>query len=125
MVAEANGQEIFGQDIKTLFEPHPKNKLNDNIINFYFAMIQERSKQENHRSVFAFNHRFFTKLKKNGWEKVKRWSKNIELFSIDLILIPICWDFEGEGHWCLAAIDMEEKEILYFDSCGKDDRVSF
>lgn len=125
MVAEANGFEIFGQDLRTLFEPSPNNLLNDNIINYYMGLIADRNKKENFRSVLPFSQHFFTNLNEYGWDKVKRWTKRIDLFSFSLILIPIHWDLKGQGHWCLAAVDMDEREILYFDSCGKDDRVSF
>ena len=40
----------------------------------------------------------------------------VDIFAYDLVLVPI----HLEIHWCLVAIDMRAKHILYFDSLRGD-----
>ena len=97
--------EIRRKDIKTL---QGLNWLNDEIINFYFNMLMERSPKE----IYCFNTFFYSKLKDSGHRMLKRWTKKVDLFTFKLILIPIHLGM----HWVLASIDMKNKEINYFDS---------
>uniref|UniRef100_A0A7N4NYN6 SUMO specific peptidase 1 n=1 Tax=Sarcophilus harrisii TaxID=9305 RepID=A0A7N4NYN6_SARHA len=84
------------------------------IINFYMNMIMERSKEKGMPSVHAFNTFFFTKLKTAGYQAVKRWTKKVDVFSVDILLVPIHLGV----HWCLAVIDFRKKYITYYDSMG-------
>lgn len=68
------------------------------IINFYMNMLMERSKEKGLPSVHAFNTFFFTKLKTAGYQAVKRWTKKVDVFSADILLVPIHLGV----HWCLA-----------------------
>lgn len=68
------------------------------IINFYMNMLMERSKEKGFPSVHAFNTFFFTKLKTAGYQAVKRWTKKVDVFSVDILLVPIHLGV----HWCLA-----------------------
>lgn len=68
------------------------------IINFYMNMLMERSKEKGMPSVHAFNTFFFTKLKTAGYQAVKRWTKKVDVFSVDILLVPIHLGV----HWCLA-----------------------
>lgn len=58
----------------------------------------ERSKEKGFPSVHAFNTFFFTKLKAAGYQAVKRWTKKVDVFSVDILLVPIHLGV----HWCLA-----------------------
>lgn len=58
----------------------------------------ERSKEKGFPSVHAFNTFFFTKLKTAGYQAVKRWTKKVDVFSVDILLVPIHLGV----HWCLA-----------------------
>ncbi|KAF6214619.1 hypothetical protein GE061_009362 [Apolygus lucorum] len=88
------------------------NWLNDAIINFYMELIVERSGTEKkYPSVYAFSTFFFPALK-NGYDRVRRYTRKVDLFSKDLILVPI----HLSVHWCMAKIDMKRKEIVYYDS---------
>lgn len=49
---------------------------------------------------------------------VRRWTKKVDLFSYDLILIPVHLGM----HWCLAVIDIENKGVFYYDSMGGNNR---
>nr|BAI47563.1 sentrin specefic protease 1a [Xenopus laevis] len=102
---------ITRKDIMTL---HSLNWLNDEIINFYMNLLMERSKRKGLPTVHAFNTFFFTKLKSAGYQAVKRWTKKVDIFSMNILLVPIHLGV----HWCLAVVDLRKKSITYFDSMG-------
>jgi len=88
------------------------NWLNDEIINFFFNLLVERSNQEGKVKVHAFNSFFYPKLVKSGYASLKRWTKKVDIFAMDLVLVPVHLGM----HWCLAAIDFNKKCISYYDS---------
>lgn len=90
------------------------NWLNDEIIYFYMNLLMERSKNENYPSVYAFNTFFYPKLMNGGHSALKRWTRRMDIFSYDLILVPVHMGM----HWCLAVIDFRIKKIRYYDSMG-------
>lgn len=108
--------EVTPDDLSTL-----KNDqwLNDSIINFYFAMLAERSEQNKKLpTIYCFDTFFFKKLEE-GYGNVKRWTKNAEVFSKEILLVPV----HRGNHWCLAVIDFRKKSIEYYDSLGdKNDK---
>ncbi|XP_061470700.1 sentrin-specific protease 1 [Rhineura floridana] len=111
VLSEAFRLTITRKDIQTL---NNLNWLNDEIINFYMNMLMERSKQRGFPTVHAFNTFFFTKLKTAGYQAVKRWTKKVDVFSVDILLVPIHLGV----HWCLTVIDFRKKNITYYDSMG-------
>nr|XP_056705309.1 sentrin-specific protease 1 [Euleptes europaea] len=111
VLSEAFRLTITRKDIHTLSN---LNWLNDEIINFYMNMLMERSKQKGFPTVHAFNTFFFTKLKTAGYQAVKRWTKKVDVFSVDILLVPIHLGV----HWCLAVMDFRKKTITYYDSMG-------
>ena len=50
----------------------------------------------------------------SGYAGLKRWTRNVDIFQQDVILIPI----HLERHWCLATVCPKEKAIRYYDSMG-------
>ncbi|NXN98509.1 SENP1 protease, partial [Rhinopomastus cyanomelas] len=111
VLSEAFRLTITRKDIQTL---NNLNWLNDEIINFYMNLLMERSKEKGLPAVHAFNTFFFTKLKTAGYQAVKRWTKKVDIFSVDLLLVPIHLGV----HWCLAVVDFRKKSITYYDSMG-------
>ncbi|XP_034373416.1 sentrin-specific protease 1 isoform X2 [Arvicanthis niloticus] len=111
VLSEAFRLTITRKDIQTL---NHLNWLNDEIINFYMNMLMERSKEKGFPSVHAFNTFFFTKLKTAGYQAVKRWTKKVDVFSVDILLVPIHLGV----HWCLAVVDFRKKSVTYYDSMG-------
>ncbi|NXI97695.1 SENP1 protease, partial [Psophia crepitans] len=111
VLSEAFRLTITRKDIQTL---NNLNWLNDEIINFYMNLLMERSKEKGLPAVHAFNTFFFTKLKTAGYQAVKRWTKKVDVFSVDLLLVPIHLGV----HWCLAVVDFRKKTITYYDSMG-------
>ncbi|WP_419241167.1 Ulp1 family isopeptidase [Cardinium endosymbiont of Nabis limbatus] len=99
-----------------------KKWLNDSIINAYLHMVVKRSEEKENQllpKVHYFNSFFFKLLSSPaGYEKVKRWTENIDIFDYDLLLIPIHLGY----HWCLAVVDFGKKAINYYDSLGKSNK---
>jgi len=73
--------------------------------------------------VIFFNSFFYDKLSKirtgYDYQSVGRWTKSIDLFNLDKVIIPI----HKENHWCVSVIDFKEKTFSYYDSLGAIDRT--
>ncbi|XP_055494171.1 sentrin-specific protease 2-like [Leucoraja erinacea] len=104
--------KITRKDISTLCN---YSWLNDEVINFYMCLIMERSKEAYFPGVYAFNTFFYLKLHTGGYQTVKQWTKGVDLFEKDLILVPVHLGV----HWCLTVADLRKKLILHFDSMGQ------
>uniref|UniRef100_A0A8C1QQJ4 Si:dkey-21c19.3 n=1 Tax=Cyprinus carpio TaxID=7962 RepID=A0A8C1QQJ4_CYPCA len=102
---------ITRKDLQTLSH---LNWLNDEVINFYMNLLVERSKRPNLPSAYTFNTFFFPKLRSSGYAAVRRWTKKVDIFSVDIILVPVHLGV----HWCLSVVDFRKKSITYFDSMG-------
>jgi sentrin-specific protease 1 len=91
------------------------NWLNDEVINFYMNLIMERGKKEGSVCrVHVMSSFFYPKLCDVGYSGVQRWTKKVDVFSVDLVLYPI----HLGTHWCLAAIDNRQRSLAYYDSLG-------
>eukprot|EP00069_Balaena_mysticetus_P003229 bmy_16569T0 len=93
-------------DIQTLKNYH---WLNDEVINFYMNLLVERNKKQGYPALYAFSTFFYPKLKSGGYQAVKRWTKGVNLFEQELILVPI--------H--RKVIDLRKKCLKYLDSMGQ------
>jgi len=109
--------QITRKDVQTL---HGLNWLNDEVINFYMNLLVERGQNNNNMpNVHAFNTFFYPKLVKTGFATIKRWTKKVDVFSQDLLIIPVHLGM----HWCLATVDFRDSTIRYYDSMlGDNDR---
>ncbi|XP_035665556.1 uncharacterized protein LOC118408807 [Branchiostoma floridae] len=114
ILAEIDGEKVTRKDMQGL---NGTNLLNDNIVNFYMKMIMERSRLTGYPRVHAFCSFFYQQLLQNGYSSVKNWTKRDDLFSMDLVLVPV--HLRVKKHWCLAVMDMRSKCINYFDSMGE------
>lgn len=96
--------------------------LNDEIINFYMNLLTDRSQRKEGKlpSVYAMNTFFVPRLLQNGHGAVKRWTRKVDIFSKDIIPVPV---HVGGVHWCMAIIHMKNKTIRYYDSMGKPNQV--
>ncbi|KAI1708925.1 sentrin-specific protease [Ditylenchus destructor] len=112
--------KAFGVSItrKDLLSLRPFEWLNDEVINFYMSLICERSRR-NHSlpSAYAFTTFFYPALTKKGYANVKEWTKKVDIFAYDLLLIPL----HLVNHWCLVVIDLRHKCVMFFDSYLNDD----
>ncbi|XP_015282319.1 PREDICTED: sentrin-specific protease 2 isoform X2 [Gekko japonicus] len=103
--------KITRGDIQTLRNQH---WLNDVIINFYMNLLVDRNKRPGLPVLYAFNTFFYPKLNSEGYDAVRKWTKGVDLFQYDMILVPI----HIQIHWGLLVVDMRRKAIKYFDSMG-------
>nr|XP_041568205.1 sentrin-specific protease 3 [Taeniopygia guttata] len=92
-------------DLQTLYGP---NWLNDQVMNMYGDLVMDAVPDK----VHFFNSFFYDKLRTRGYEGVQRWTKNVDIFGKELLLIPI----HLEVHWSLVAVDVGRRTITYFDS---------
>jgi sentrin-specific protease 1 len=114
----------------------PKQWLNDELINFYGALLLGRSEgaKENAAgksvavngkgsapdtskplSCWYFSTFFWPKLLKEGYEagRLAKWTKKFDIFEKDVVLIPIN---HSNTHWTSAAINFRRKRIESYDS---------
>ena len=95
--------------------------LNDNLIDFRMKRLMEQLKIEdieNYSRIHVFSSLFYTKLTEDsreneGYELVKRWTKNVDIFEKEFLVIPINF----ANHWSLVvivrpSICMEEYDSL-------------
>ncbi|XP_034992287.2 sentrin-specific protease 3 [Zootoca vivipara] len=92
-------------DLQTLYGP---NWLNDQVMNMYGDLVMDTVPDK----VHFFNSFFYDKLRTKGYEGVKRWTKNVDIFNKELLLIPI----HLEVHWSLICVEVKQKKITYLDS---------
>ncbi|KAM8839599.1 sentrin-specific protease 5-like isoform 3-T3 [Synchiropus picturatus] len=93
------------EDLSTLAE---ENWLNDQVMNMYGELIMDSAKQK----VHFHNSFFYQQLMAKGFEGVKRWTKQVQLFSHKLLLVLV----HLEVHWCLVAVDLVQKTVSLYDS---------
>ncbi|KAK2822113.1 hypothetical protein Q5P01_022178 [Channa striata] len=87
-----------------------QNWLNDQVMNMYGDLIMESA----HHEIHFLNSFFHRQLMTKGYDGVKRWTKQVDLFSKSLLLVPI----HLEVHWCLVTADFVKKRICLYDSQG-------
>lgn len=92
--------------------------LSDEIINYYFQLLNERKK--NLKNIFSWSSFFWTKLSSHErleykYKGVQNWStkKSIDVFSFDIILCPLNID---KSHWALGVVDLKNYKTYYLDS---------
>uniref|UniRef100_A0A3P9NGE3 Ubiquitin-like protease family profile domain-containing protein n=1 Tax=Poecilia reticulata TaxID=8081 RepID=A0A3P9NGE3_POERE len=103
---------ITQRDLSTLLEG---GWLNDEVMNFYLSLIMERRCGESGRlKVYSFSTFFYPKLRGvggggqvGGHAAVKRWTKAVDLFMFDLILVPL----HLGAHWALAVSLIHHTDI--------------
>ncbi len=82
--------------------------LSDDCINGYNWLITEK-----YTNCHAFNTIFYTLLKE-GYHRVKRHTKKVNIFQKDVLIIPI----HHPGHWALCIVLVKYLSIIYIDSMG-------
>ncbi|RDB29604.1 Sentrin-specific protease 1 [Hypsizygus marmoreus] len=129
-ISTCEKQTVCDKDVSRL---RPGQWLNDEIINFYGAMILRQSQgcKENPPkhgksllNAHCFLSFFWSKLKDQGYEKgrLAKWTKAIDIFSKDVVLIPIN---HSNAHWTGAAINFRRKRIESYDSMGTRRNIVF
>ncbi|XP_061553078.1 sentrin-specific protease 2 isoform X3 [Phycodurus eques] len=110
---------ITQRDLATLQEG---GWLNDEVINFYLSLVMEQcSDWAEGARVYSFSTFFYPKLcgspggRVGGHAAVKRWTKAVDIFLYDLVLVPLHLGV----HWALAVIDLKAKTVKLYDSMGQ------
>lgn len=110
------GLKVTRSDLRTLAGA---NWLNDTIINFYVNLLAERSEHEGeshgYPKVYAMNTFFVPRLLQGGHAGVSRWTRKVDIFSKDVILVPV---HVGDVHWAMAVVDWKNCTLRYYDSLG-------
>lgn len=133
-------EQVSHTDLSRL---RPSQWLNDEIINFYGALLMDRAEKRkgtpttNGKSkavvngtkrkpldVHYFSTFFWSKLKGEGYEKARlaKWTKKFDIFTKDVILIPVN---HNNSHWTAAAINFRKKRIESYDSMGMGREVVY
>ncbi|KYN07269.1 PREDICTED: sentrin-specific protease 1-like [Cyphomyrmex costatus] len=114
VLAEGFGLRITRKDLCTLAD---LNWLNDEVINFYMNLLIARgTSSAKYPKVHAMNTFFYPKLLSGGHSSLKRWTRKVDIFAQDLVVVPIHLDI----HWCMSIIDFRNKSIAYYDSMGSN-----
>ena len=108
--ATAYSISIKRRDLQTL---NGASWLNDEVINFYLNLLATRSGvDESLPSVHVMSTFFYQKLSSAGYKGVQRWTRRVDIFAKDMVLVPIHLGM----HWCLAVVDFARKSLVYYDS---------
>ncbi|XP_010530649.1 PREDICTED: probable ubiquitin-like-specific protease 2A isoform X2 [Tarenaya hassleriana] len=90
----------------------PESFVNDTIIDFYIRYLKDQIQTEEQCRFHFFNCFFFRKLAnidrgsrstsrgQEAFERVQKWTKNVDLFGKDYIFIPVNFNL----HWSLIVI---------------------
>lgn len=109
--------QVRVKDVQTL---RPGTWLNDEVINFYLALIVERGNAgSKHPKVFAFNSFFYDNLCKSGYNSVARWARRgkvggDDMLRLSYLIVPV----HLGNHWTLGMVNFVEKRLEYYDSLG-------
>jgi Ulp1 family protease len=88
-----------------LLRLEPLVYLNDNLIDFQIKYMISKLPLFRRRAIHAFSCQFYNKLlvnqhTKDAHNSVARWTSKIDLFSLDLVIIPINYS----THWSLSVV---------------------
>ncbi|KAL2845995.1 hypothetical protein BJX68DRAFT_128748 [Aspergillus pseudodeflectus] len=110
--------EVSALDLERLA---PHQFLNDNIIGLYMRFLEDhlqRCNVEVAKRVYFFNSYFFATLTNSprgkrtiNYEGVEKWTRNVDLFSFDYIVVPI----NEDAHWYVVIIC----NLPYLDGISK------
>lgn len=123
LISKFAREQVSDKDLSRL---RPGQWLNDELINFFGAMLLDRSEKAKKEAkegksklpdIHYFSTFFYEKLLKDGYDggRLAKWTKKIDIFAKDLILIPIN---HNNAHWTAAAINFRKKRIESYDSMG-------
>jgi len=118
--------DFFNINIETGARLAPRAWLNDDIINFYTKLLNNRTllrtlaRDPGQRQIkyYCFSTFMATKLlqgKEFNYKGIKKWSSTacIKILNLDKLFMPVN---EGENHWTLAVVNFHDKKFQYYDS---------
>ena len=98
--------------------------LNDEVMNSYLHLLQIRDglltqafrdRQLQRRCSLFFDIFFYDRLVSKGYNSVKKWTKNVDIFELDKVFIV----YNPPLHWALIILYPQRKLIEYRDSLRK------
>ena len=121
-VVEGFDRVLTGADTSLLA---PRAWLNDEVMNFYAALLQARDDRlctgdsKMQKSLFLNSFFIASLVGANcgsfDYASVERWTKDVDLFSLRLVIAIVN---QGNMHWSLVVFDFERKTIRFYDSLG-------
>lgn len=115
IVSRIGAIDVHGRDIARLQDAE---WLNDEIANAGLDLLRRRieSSKSAYWKVWIANTFFFEFLSKKlqgyDFDRVKRWTKDVDMKSLDKIIVPI----HLGAHWALAVVNFRLNRIEYYDS---------
>lgn len=112
VIANKFGIVLRKEDLERL---EPEQKLNNKLIDYYFQLVVQRSKEDlDLPMVFALDTLFYAQLEVKGPQEMikQRVWDDVDLFFYDVILIPI----HTPGHWTMVAVKMDKQRLVFYDS---------
>lgn len=106
----------IGITYRDMFTLSDRKWLNDNVIDFYMCLINERAKNDSSLpTMHVFSTYFFTTLYKRGYQGVRKWAKRakVDVTTVDYVFVPINIH---SSHWALGLVNNKEHAFQYFDS---------
>ena len=116
MVGRRNERQILVRDMKKLT---CGQKLNDEVINNYLALLQEEVESKKNFGVLSVSSLFYGPALKKGFEFRAYWDVQRRWSNYQKILFPIfhpSLEPGATGHWGLVVADQQKQEICYWDS---------
>ena len=110
--------------VRTLATLRDGKWLNDEVINFYMLLLQQRDDSiisttlPQHQPSRFFPSFFITqllskRLNNYDYRQVRRWTKSFDVFVFEKLYFPINI---SNSHWTLAVVYMQTRRIQYYDS---------
>uniref|UniRef100_A0A915DMI0 Ubiquitin-like protease family profile domain-containing protein n=1 Tax=Ditylenchus dipsaci TaxID=166011 RepID=A0A915DMI0_9BILA len=113
VIADTKDTQKAYLTVEDLERLQPGECLNDAIINSYLDFVVKRSESSPLLpTAFAFDTHFYTELEQKGMVDLKKWTKKLDVFAYDILIVPI----HQTGHWALVIVDLRRKTISYYDS---------
>jgi len=88
-------------------------RLNDEIINCYLSLLQYKF-DPTLTKIYICNSFFFSWINDGTFIKKLHWSFVEKFFTFEIMFMPI----HSPGHWSLVAINVQKKEVFFYDSLG-------
>ena len=112
---------VYGQASltgKSMATMRDGKQLDDNIINSYYHLIEERAKLPGYPSLIKKDIYFYTFLshRKAGWAP----KASCEMFLVDYVFFPV----GIEKHWMLVYTCIESRKLFYLDSLLSERRAN-
>ena len=75
-------------------------------------LLMARGEKEGFAKVHAFNTFFYQKVMGQGHSSVRRWTRQVDIFAKDYLLVPVHLGM----HWCMA-VSLTTHIYLYMPKC--------